>query len=110
MLFRSEDFQTEQMGYGEEDFQTEQMGYGEEDFATEELGFDEGDFSTGQMDFDDGDLLDDVDSDEFVVYGGQSRTEELTIDDLDDLLNDSPKKSRRSDPDDTFKVDFIDLD
>lgn len=110
MGFTEEDFQTEQMGYGEEDFQTEQMGYGEEDFATEELGFDEGDFSTGQMDFDDGDLLDDVDSDEFVVYGGQSRTEELTIDDLDDLLNDSPKKSRRSDPDDTFKVDFIDLD
>lgn len=110
MGFTEEDFQTEQMDYGEEDFQTEQMGYGEEDFATEELGFDEGDFSTGQMDFDDGDLLDDVDSDEFVVYGGQSRTEELTIDDLDDLLNDSPKKSRRSDPDDTFKVDFIDLD
>ena len=62
------------------------------------------------MDYDDGDLLDDVDSDEFVVYGGQSRTEELTIDDLDELLSDSPKKSRHSEPDDTFKVDFIDLD
>ena len=62
------------------------------------------------MSLEDGDLLDDVDSDEFVVYGGQSRTEELTIDDLDDLLSDGPKKKRKPDPDDTFKVDFIDLD
>ncbi len=82
----------------EEEFETAQMDYAEDGFATSD------------MDFDGGDLLDDVDSDEFVVYGGQSRTEELTIDDLDDLLNDSPKKSRKSDPDDTFKVDFIDLD
>ncbi len=110
MGFTSDLDLTEDLSFGEEDFQTAQMSYGEEDFATEELELDEGDFATGQMDFDGGDLLDDVDSDEFVVYGGQSRTEELTIDDLDDLLGDSPKKSRRSDPDDTFKVDFIDLD
>lgn len=89
---------TEDLGFAEEDFATEQMDYAEEDFATEDMGFD------------DGDLLDDVDSDEFVVYGGQSRTEELTIDDLDDLLNDNPKKSKKSDLNDTFKVDFIDLD
>lgn len=110
MGFTSDLDLTEDMGFDEEDFQTEQMSYREEDFATEELGFDEDEFATAQMDYDDGDLLDDVDSDEFVVYGGQSRTEELTIDDLDELLGDSPKKSRRSDPDDTFKVDFIDLD
>lgn len=110
MGFTSDLDLTEDMGFDEEDFQTEQMSYREEDFATEELGFDEDEFATAQMDYDDGDLLDDVDSDEFVVYGGQSRTEELTIDDLDELLDDSPKKSRRSDPDDTFKVDFIDLD
>lgn len=110
MGFTSDLDLTEDMGFDEEDFQTEQMSYREEDFATEELGFDEDEFATAQMDDDDGDLLDDVDSDEFVVYGGQSRTEELTIDDLDELLGDSPKKSRRSDPDDTFKVDFIDLD
>lgn len=82
----------------EEDFQTEQFEYAEDEFATEEL------------ELDDGDLLDEVDSDEFVVYGGQSRTEELTIDDLDELLSDRPKKNKKSDPDDTFKVDFIDLD
>lgn len=110
MGFTSDLDLTEDMGFDEEDFQTEQMSYREEDFATEELGFDEDEFATAQMDYDDGDILDDVDSDEFVVYGGQSRTEELTIDDLDELLGDSPKKSRRSDPDDTFKVDFIDLD
>lgn len=97
MGFTSDMGFTENMGI-EEDFQTAQMDYAEDDFATEE------------MDFDNGDLLDDVNSDEFVVYGGQSRTEELTIDDLDDLLSDGPKKSRKSDPDDTFKVDFIDLD
>lgn len=101
---------TEDMGFEEEDFETAQMDYAESDFATEELEFDESDFATAQMDYDDGDLLDDVDSDEFVVYGGQSRTEELTIDDLDELLSDSPKKKGHSDPDDTFKVDFIDLD
>jgi len=86
------------------------MEYAGKGFATEELGFDESDFATAQLDYDSGDLLDDVDSDEFVVYGGQSRTEELTIDDLDELLSDSPKKNVGSNIDDTFKVDFIDLD
>ncbi len=100
---------TEDMGFTEE-FSTAELDYEENGFATEELEIDENDFATAQMDYDDGDLLDDVDSDEFVVYGGQSRTEELTIDDLDELLSDSPKKSRHSEPDDTFKVDFIDLD
>ena len=34
-----------------------------------------------------------------------------TIDDLDDLLGETPKKKRgHMEDDDTFKVDFIDLD
>ena len=85
-------------------------GFGEESFATEELSFEETGFETAELGYDDGDLLDDVDKDEFVVYGGESRTEELTIDDLDDLLSERPKKEKHPDPDDTFKVDFIDLD
>lgn len=101
---------TEDLSFEEEDFQTAEMEYAGKGFATEDFGFDESDFATAQLDYDSGDLLDDVDSDEFVVYGGQSRTEELTIDDLDELLSDSPKKNVGSDIDDTFKVDFIDLD
>ncbi len=52
--------------------------------------------------------LGEVDED---VFSGFNQREELTIDDLDDLLGDTPKKKRgHIDPDDTFKVDFIDLD
>ena len=102
--FDEDDFATEDMSF------TEDMGM-EEDFQTAQIEYAEDDFATEEMRLEDGDLLDNVDSDEFVVYGGQSRTEELTIDDLDDLLSgDGPKKNRKPDPDDTFKVDFIDLD
>lgn len=122
-----EDFFTEDMSFTEDmgltadlDFTedlsfTADMGFTSDMDLTEDMSFTEDmdiedDFATEEMSLDDGDLLDDVDSDEFVVYGGQSRTEELTIDDLDELLSDSPKKNRESDSDDTFKVDFIDLD
>ena len=108
-----DDFPTEDMGYiGEDDFPTEDMGYvGEDDFPTEDMGYiGEDDFATAQLDYDEGDLLDNVDTDEFVVYGGESRTEELTIDDLDELLGDKPKKDEKNNMDETFKMDFIDLD
>lgn len=112
------DFATEDMSLMEEDFATEDMGFAdddfeddlEEDFDTEDMGFvDEEDFETAHLDYNDDGLLDDVDTDEFVVYGGESRTEELTIDDLDDLLGDKPKKAAE-DETGTFKMDFVDLD
>ena len=106
------DFATEDMGFTEEmDFATEDMGFIDEDFPTEDMGvIDEEDFATAQFDYSGGDLLDDVDTDEFVVYGGESRTEELTIDDLDELLGNKKAKKAEKNPDETFKMDFIDLD
>lgn len=107
-----EDFPTEDFGFfADENFDTDGVGYIDEDFPTEEidLGYEE-DFSAAQNDYDNGDFLDDVDTDEFVVYGGQSRTEELTIDDLDELLGNQSKKKEEQNPDATFKMDFIDLD
>lgn len=46
------------------------------------------------------------------VFAGYAPREELTIDDLDDLLGEEPttKKKGHMEEDDTFKVDFIDLD
>ena len=44
------------------------------------------------------------------VFAGYDRREELTIDDLDDLLGEQPKKRGHIEADDAFKVDFIDLD
>ncbi|MGN1167985.1 MAG: cohesin domain-containing protein [Lachnospiraceae bacterium] len=113
MSLDEDEFPTEDMGYIEEDeFPTDDMGYiGEDEFPTDDIGYiGEDDFATAQLDYDEGDLLDDVDTDEFVVYGGESRTEELTIDDLDELLGDKQKKDEKKDMDETFKMDFIDLD
>ena len=47
--------------------------------------------------------------DDFVVYGGESRKEELTIDDLDDLLNKNRNKEKNLKKEE-FVMDFIDLD
>lgn len=45
------------------------------------------------------------------VFSGYSERDELTIDDLEDLLGEKPKKKRSQQEDnDAFKVDFIDLD
>lgn len=45
------------------------------------------------------------------VFSGYSERDELTIDDLEDLLGEAPKKKRGQQEDkDAFKVDFIDLD
>ena len=57
-------------------------------------------FETGSI----GDLDDDV-------FSGFGQRGELTIDDLDDLMgNTSGKKRGHAEADDTFQVDFIDLD
>lgn len=58
------------------------------------------DFETGSI----GDLDDDV-------FSGFGQRGELTIDDLDDLMgNTSGKKRGHAEADDSFQVDFIDLD
>lgn len=110
MAYAEDEYPTEDMGYDDE-FVTEDMGYIEDEFPTENFNVDEDEFATAHMSYGDGDLLDDIDTDEFVVYGGESRTEELTIDDLDEVLGgNSGRRKDQSDSDDTFKVDFIDLD
>lgn len=111
MGYIDDEFATEDMSGEEDEFVTEDMDYIDEDFPTGDLTVDEDDFATAHMSYGEGDLLDDVDKDEFVVYGGESRTEELTIDDLDEVLGgDTSKKKMQSALEDTFKVDFIDLD
>ena len=44
-------------------------------------------------------------------YTGKGLADELPIDDLDELLGERPRKKRgHMEDDDTFKVDFVDLD
>ncbi|HIW83225.1 MAG TPA: hypothetical protein H9873_02745, partial [Candidatus Dorea gallistercoris] len=44
-------------------------------------------------------------------YTGRGLADELPIDDLDALLGETPKKKKgHVEDDDTFKVDFVDLD
>ncbi len=83
--------------------QTAQIDLDEDDFDDfedyEEEEFD--DYGTMEME--------DLDEDEFDEYE-EDEADEM-IDDLDELLSRQPKKKRsHMEPDDTFKVDFIDLD
>lgn len=92
----------------EDDFEDEF----EEDFRepNQLRGYDEDKFATVDMPeslFEE-ESLNEFDDD---VFSGFDQREELTIDDLDDLLGETPKKKRgRIENEDTFKVDFIDLD
>lgn len=89
----------------------------------EEDSFDEDDFEDDyedeyEYDFEDDfgreDRFDTVELSSFEadedVFAGYDRRDELTIDDLDDLLGEQPKKRGHIEADDAFKVDFIDLD
>lgn len=79
--------------YDEDDFEDEYDAYDEDEFG--EITYEEDDY--GNLDKN--------------VFAGYTPREELTIDDLDDLLGETPKKKRgHMEDDDTFKVDFIDLD
>lgn len=98
--FGGEDF--EEDDFAEEDFEEED--FQEEDY--EEDGFAGDDF--GAADLAD---LDFEDSDDEMGYTGRGLADELPIDDLDELLGETPKKKRgHMEEDDTFKVDFVDLD
>ena len=49
--------------------------------------------------------------DDEMGYTGRGLADELPIDDLDELLGETPKKKQgHMEDDDTFKVDFVDLD
>ena len=113
-------FETSDMGFetSELDFETSDMGFetSELGFETSDMGFEtseievEDDFETSDMGFETSDIdLESVEKDDFVVYGGESRKEELTIDDLDDLLNKNRNKEKTSKKEE-FVMDFIDLD
>lgn len=75
--------------------------YGDEDDFDE---FEEVDYEDADYD----DFDDEVDYEE--EYGYDNDEPEDIIDDLDELLSSQPKKRGHMEPDDTFKVDFIDLD
>ena len=75
--------------------------YGDEDDFDE---FEEVDYEDANYD----DFDDEVDYEE--EYGYDNDEPEDIIDDLDELLSSQPKKRGHMEPDDTFKVDFIDLD
>lgn len=109
--------------FGEEDF--EEADFEEDDFAESdyaETDFDEDDYDEfdeddfGEPDLDDD--LSDLDYDERagayedeMGYTGKGLADELPIDDLDELLGERPRKKRgHMEDDDTFKVDFVDLD
>ena len=79
----------------EDDYEDEYEDDFEDDFGREER-FDTVELSSFEADED--------------VFAGYDRRDELTIDDLDDLLGEQPKKRGHIEADDAFKVDFIDLD
>lgn len=102
-----------------------------EDDEFDEYDDEEDDFDDYEEDFDDADYEDDyeedfeedvfeeeaydvvgaLDQDVFSAYDSRSERDELSIDDLDDLLSERPVQKRsHMEEDDTFKVDFIDLD
>lgn len=102
--FGGEDF--EEDDFAEEDFEEED--FREEDY--EEDGFAGDDFGAADLADDLADL-DFEDSDDEMGYTGRGLADELPIDDLDELLGETPKKKRgHMEEDDTFKVDFVDLD
>ena len=83
--------QTAQIDLDEDDDFDDFEDYEEEDFD---------DYGTMEME--------DLDADEYDDYEAQ---DDEILDDLDELLSAQPKKKRgHMEPDDTFKVDFIDLD
>lgn len=98
--------------YAEEDYDAEDAyedayedEYDEDDFEDGYDEYDEDEF--GEITYED-DNYGDLDKN---VFAGYTPREELTIDDLDDLLGETPTKKRgHMEDDDTFKVDFIDLD
>lgn len=95
--FEEDDFEEE--GYEEDSF--DEDDYEEEDFE-EEAGLSDEDL----MDLDFNESEDDE-----MGYTGRGLEDELPIDDLDELLGETPKKKRgHMEDDDTFKVDFVDLD
>ena len=110
--FEDEDFEEED--FEEEDF--EEDDFGDEDFEDED--FEEEDFEEEDFEEEAGlseeDLMDldfDEPEDAEMSYTGRGLADELPIDDLDELLGEMPKKKRgHMEDDDTFKVDFVDLD
>ena len=89
----------------------EEDSFGEDEFEDDYEDDYEDDF---EDDFGSEDRFDTVELSSFEadedVFAGYDRRDELTIDDLDDLLGEQPKKRGHIEADDAFKVDFIDLD
>lgn len=93
--------------YGEEDHDEDDFDDYEDEDDYEESDFDEDDFD--EDDYEEAGY--EEASFEPDVFAGYEERRELTIDDLDDLLGEpSAKKRGHIEDDDTFKVDFIDLD
>lgn len=104
---RKDDFEDEFEDDFEDDYEDD---FEEDDFRESNSfrEFDEDKFATVDMPES---LFGEESLDEFDdVFSGFNQREELTIDDLDDLLGEGSKKRGHVENDDTFKVDFIDLD
>ena len=102
----------------EEEFEEE---FEEEDFEEEEFEeeFEEEDFEEEDFEEEFGEEFEEESFEEFEDYRetsveeftGYTERMDFTIDDLDDLLDEKPtKKAGHMEDDDTFKMDFIDLD
>lgn len=119
---RDDDFDEDD--FGDEDF--EEDDFDEDDFDEEEFEDDSEEDDFEEIDFEDDfeetdleDDLADLDFEEGVRvpgndemgYTGRGIEDELPIEDLDALLGEKPQKKRgHMEDDDTFKVDFVDLD
>ena len=107
--FEEEDFEEDFEEDDYEEFEEEEF---EEEFEEDDYEeFEEDDF---EDDFIEGDFEEEVFEEENYeedVFAGYDTRSELMIDDLDALLGEStPKRRGHMETDDTFKVDFIDLD
>ena len=131
--YDDEDFDDEDVDFDEEDFGDEEFEEKksrkaerrkadvkadepeEDDFDDEDFDdFDEDDFGEADLDDDLADLDYDDGAGNYedeMGYTGRGLADELPIDDLDALLGETPKKKKgHVEDDDTFKVDFVDLD
>lgn len=105
--FEEADFEEAEADFEEADFEEAEESFEEADF--EEADFEEADFEDDFADFREAGSISKQQMEE--EFAGYTERMDFTIDDLDDLLEEkSEKKHGHIEDDDTFKIDFIDLD
>ena len=105
--FEEADFEEAEADFEEADFEEAEESFEEAEF--EEADFEEADFEDDFADFREAGSISKQQMEE--EFAGYTERMDFTIDDLDDLLEEkSEKKHGHIEDDDTFKIDFIDLD